>query len=116
MNKIIGKIKNCFTLGKKSTKLIKSIESRMEEIPEMEDAGDDSYMIVLDRSLDYVTPMLTPFSYEGLLDLFFGINLNQIEIPGSLMDSTKPIDTFLLCNPKDKHYKTIAPMYIRDVP
>jgi hypothetical protein len=60
--------------------------------------------------------MLTPFTYEGLLDLFFGIKLNQIEIPGNLMDSKKPLDTFLLCNPKDKHYKKIAPMYIKDVP
>lgn len=32
------------------------------------------------------------------------------------MDSTKTLDTFLLYNPKDKHYKNIAPMYIKDVP
>jgi hypothetical protein len=81
----------------------------------MEDAGDESYMIMLDRSLDYVTPMLTAFTYEGLLDLFFGIHLNQIEIPGHLMDSKKPVDTFPLYSPKDKHYKQIAPMYIKDV-
>lgn len=35
-------------------------------------------MIILDRALDYVTPMITSFSYEGLLDLFFGIKFNKI--------------------------------------
>jgi hypothetical protein len=32
------------------------------------------------------------------------------------MDSSKPLDTFLLYNEKDKHYKKIAPMYVKDVP
>lgn len=60
--------------------------------------------------------MMTPFSYEGLLDLFFGIKFNKIEIPGYLMDSQKTLDTFLLYNPRDRHYKNIAPLYIREVP
>ena len=74
----------------------------------------NSYLIVLDRSLDYVTPMLTGISYESILDMFFGINFNQIEIPGLLMESQHQVDTFLLYNPKDKHYKKIATMQIDD--
>lgn len=75
---MIGKIKNYFAIGSNSTKMINRLENTLEEIPEMEDAGEGSYLIVLDRSLDYITPMLTPFSYEGLLDLFFGIKFNKI--------------------------------------
>jgi hypothetical protein len=44
----------------------------------MNDAGEENYLIMLDRSLDYITPMVTPFSYEGLLDLFFGIKFNKV--------------------------------------
>jgi hypothetical protein len=98
MSKIVGKFKNSYALGKTATKLMKTLETNMEGIPEMEDASDDSYMIVLDRALDYVTPMMTSFTYEGLLDLFFGINWNKIEIPGNLMDSAKPLDYYILYN------------------
>lgn len=72
--------------------------------------------MVIDRSIDYITPMMTAFSYEGLLDLFFGIKFNQIEIPGHLMDSNKKLDTFLLYNPRDTHYPVISKMKIKDVP
>ena len=71
---------------------------------------------MMDRSLDYVTPMLTPFSYEGLLDVLFGINMHLIDIPGSLMESQKPVDTFLLNNELDKSYELISKMPIREVP
>lgn len=63
MTKIIGKFKNSYALGKTSSTLMKSLENNMEGIPEMEDAADDSYLIVLDRALDYVTPMMTSFTY-----------------------------------------------------
>lgn len=29
----------------------------------MEDAGENSYLIAIDRSIDYITPMMTSFSY-----------------------------------------------------
>lgn len=32
------------------------------------------------------------------------------------MDSKNVLQTFLLYNAKDPHYKNIAPMYIREVP
>lgn len=113
ISKLVGKIKNYFSLGHNSTKIINKLETTLEQIPEMNDAGEENYLIMLDRSLDYITPMVTPFSYEGLLDLFFGIKFNKVQIPGFLMDSQNPLETFLLNNPKDPHYKKIAPMYIR---
>jgi hypothetical protein len=59
--------------------------------------------------------MLTPFTYEGLLDVLFGINLNQVEVPGNLMESQNSVDTFLLNNPLDKQYQKIASMNIHEI-
>lgn len=41
-------------------------------------------LIVLDRKVDMVTPLLTGLSYECLLDFFFDINKNRIKVPGKL--------------------------------
>ena len=30
-------------------------------------------LIILDRSMDLITPMLTPLSFEGLIDHYWGI-------------------------------------------
>lgn len=57
---------------------MKKVTENMKNLPEIEDASQGTYMIVLDRALDYITPMVTAFTYEGLLDLFFGIKFNQI--------------------------------------
>lgn len=39
-------------------------------------------LFLFDRTTDLVTPMLTPFSYEGLLDTVYPIELNQVTVPG----------------------------------
>lgn len=48
--------------------------------------------------------------------MFFGIKNNQIQIPGKLIDSEKPLETFLLNTAKDVHYSEISKMLIREVP
>jgi hypothetical protein len=41
-------------------------------------------LIVLDRKIDFITPNLTGLSYEALLDFFFGIDLNRINVPNRI--------------------------------
>lgn len=41
----------------------------------------DSFLVVMDRGIDPVSPFLTPHSYEGLIDHFYGIDLTRIRIP-----------------------------------
>lgn len=36
--------------------------------------------IIIDREVDFVTPLLTQLTYEGLIDEFFGIQNNQVEV------------------------------------
>lgn len=35
MNKIVGKFKNCFALGKSAAKIMKNLETSLEGVPEM---------------------------------------------------------------------------------
>lgn len=52
-----------------------------------------------------VTPNLTGLSYECLLDFFFKINMNRIDVPGQIIGSNKKLQTFLLNNKKDPAYE-----------
>lgn len=55
-------------------------------------------LIIIDREIDFATVLLTPLTYEGLIDEIFGIKDNQAEIdstivgpaPGTQASSTSP--------------------------
>lgn len=42
-------------------------------------------LVIIDRSCDFATPLLTQLTYEGLLDETFGINNAQIEVATSVI-------------------------------
>jgi hypothetical protein len=42
---------------------------------------EDAVLVVIDRSIDLVTPMLTGHSYEALIDHCYGIRLGSIQVP-----------------------------------
>lgn len=52
-------------------------------------AGDIAAVVILDRSLDLVTPMITPLTYEGLLDDVVGIDCGFITVD---VDTINPPD------------------------
>lgn len=35
-------------------------------------------LFIVDRKIDLITPMLTPFTYEAILDDLYGIKQNQV--------------------------------------
>jgi len=58
-------------------------------------AGDIDSIILLDRSVDLVTPLLTQLTYEGLIDELFGIKNSFIDVEAELIggnssSSSKP--------------------------
>ena len=69
---------------------------------EEEESGNDSSdihptdvdaglaMVLMDRRLDMVTPMVTPLTYEGLLDELVGIECSHIEIPEAIINPPDP--------------------------
>lgn len=44
-------------------------------------------LIIIDREIDFATVLLTPLTYEGLIDELFGIKDNQAEIDSSIVGS-----------------------------
>lgn len=51
-------------------------------------------MVVFDRSTDFLTPLISNFTYEGLIDDFFGINCGIIKVKEKLLkQGTKAIET-----------------------
>ncbi|KAK1923713.1 Sec1-like protein [Papiliotrema laurentii] len=47
-------------------------------------------LIIVDRSVDWVTPMCTQLTYEGMLDEFIGVKNAHVEVDPSLVDSAPP--------------------------
>ncbi|KAJ7623648.1 Sec1-like protein [Roridomyces roridus] len=47
-------------------------------------------LIVLDRRVDMITPLLTQLTYEGLTDELLGIKNSQVELPVSLLTPPAP--------------------------
>ncbi|KAF9469737.1 ATP binding protein [Collybia nuda] len=47
-------------------------------------------LIVLDRRVDMITPLLTQLTYEGLIDELIGIKNSHVELPMSLLSPPAP--------------------------
>ncbi|TFK41895.1 Sec1-like protein [Crucibulum laeve] len=47
-------------------------------------------LIVLDRRVDMITPLLTQLTYEGLMDELIGIKNSHVEVPASLLTPPAP--------------------------
>ena len=122
------KIESCF--GKVKYKYIKGDNSKIFDtlVNEKEKENDLKVtdeilgMIVLDRSVDFLTTLTTNYTYEGLIDEFFGINLGCIKIKESFVkdikvpnpDQEKTV-TYSLSSFKNKFYSKIGCMHYLDV-
>lgn len=47
-------------------------------------------LIIIDREVDFLTPLATQLTYEGLIDENFGISNNQTEVDSSILGSAPP--------------------------
>jgi len=57
-----------------------SARDRPEEESGPVQSGDVAALVIMDRKVDMVTPMLTPLTYEGLLDDVVGIDCGFIKV------------------------------------
>jgi len=58
-------------------------------------------LLLLDRSTDLITPLLTQMTYEGIIDEFYPIKCGSIDIDKSIVEQQHTDDFILLSNPKD---------------
>lgn len=48
-------------------------------------------VIIIDREVDFVTPLLTQLTYEGLIDEVFGIEHNQTDVDSTIVGAQTPV-------------------------
>ena len=63
--------------------------------------------IILDRTVDMITPFCSNFVYEGLLDEYFGVNLNSIKISSKILSKEKEETMKIDLSENDQFYTNI---------
>eukprot|EP01088_Endostelium_zonatum_P017077 TRINITY_DN4869_c0_g1_i1.p1 TRINITY_DN4869_c0_g1~~TRINITY_DN4869_c0_g1_i1.p1 ORF type:complete len:655 (-),score=157.58 TRINITY_DN4869_c0_g1_i1:8-1972(-) len=63
-------------------------------------------MIILDRTVDMITPMITQLTYEGLVDEIFGVSYGHVDLDPSLLPPQKDAKGNTITLPQDKLVKT----------
>ncbi|KAH9599549.1 Sec1-like protein [Trypanosoma melophagium] len=78
--------------GSRASKIVHMLSQMQNEVgseflndltPEIES------LFILDRSLDYITPVLTQLTYEGLIDELYGLDCGYVTFPFSLGEGSK---------------------------
>ena len=116
-----GKVKHKYIKGDNS-KIFETLVNEKEKENDLKVTDEILGMIVLDRSVDFLTTLTSNYTYEGLIDQFFGINLGTIKIKESFVkdikvqnpDQEKTV-TYPLSSFKNKFYSKIGCMHYLDV-
>jgi hypothetical protein len=75
-------------------KHLKSIKSNLDQI------------VIIDRSVDFITPFCTPLTYEGLIDHFFGIHNTLVELDPKI-SGIADVKKFPLTSGKDAIFEEL---------
>jgi hypothetical protein len=89
LQQLYGIIPNVFVKGDKAKQCYDSMMRMQREVPDNEKKVPTQIenLILIDRSVDLITPMMIPATYEALLDEVFGIQFNRIEVPTASFSS-----------------------------
>eukprot|EP01054_Gregarina_sp_Poly1_P008594 Gregarina_sp_Poly_1__8593@NODE_50_length_17596_cov_118_903303_g43_i0_p1_GENE_NODE_50_length_17596_cov_118_903303_g43_i0NODE_50_length_17596_cov_118_903303_g43_i0_p1_ORF_typecomplete_len668_score90_13Sec1/PF00995_23/6_3e60_NODE_50_length_17596_cov_118_903303_g43_i077339736 len=68
-------------------------------------------IILIDRKFDLFSPFITPFTYESLLDLVWGIDNNHLVVPGGVVADTNAAELRLRLSDSERVYAAL-----RDLP
>ena len=105
---VFGKIKYKYYLGSLGKKL-KDLLEEEEKNANLDEEQSTLACVLLDRSIDMITPLIINNIYEALLDDNFNINLNEINVPIKMLDSNSKNNTIqtIDLSKKDKFYTNI---------
>ena len=110
-----ARVMNIHTLGERASQVLhvfnylKSIRSHTKYKPNPNNCYITD-LILLDRKIDLVTPLLTQISYEGLLDDNFGIQYGSVTLSEKVTGKQKPIK--LMLNSNDPTYSQVKGYHI----
>ena len=105
---VFGKIKYKYYKGNLAKKLKEMLEEEEKNI-NFEDEPKTLACIMFDRNIDMITPIITNHIYEALLDEYFDINLNTIEVSAELLEKQKDKEPIIKIDlsRNDKFYSMI---------
>ncbi|KAG7157717.1 Vacuolar protein sorting-associated protein 33B-like [Homarus americanus] len=104
---LYGRIPNVLAHGRAAKAVINALQAltdrnspkKMLQTPEI------GHLFIFDRDADYVTPLLTQLTYEGVIDEHFGIKAGVVEFPTDVVGQDAPRKVPL--NSKDTIYDNI---------
>jgi hypothetical protein len=102
---IYGKIKSFYYKGNLAKKLNNLIIN--EENSFSFDDNSNLGCIIFDRNIDTITPFCSNFVYEGLIDEYFGIDLNNIKISSKILEKKEDEIIKIDLSENDKFYTNI---------
>ena len=99
---IFGKIKNRYIIGENSKILAEILDKKENEGFLTNDKNVINSQILacflIDRSIDYITPMCSEFTYEAMLHKNFGLFFNKMKIDNNITKVKKKEDPKNLIN------------------
>lgn len=127
---IYGTIPTIYGKGKCS-KMLSDMLSHMardiSNINEHQTTTKIDTLILIDRTMDHLTPMMMQLTYEGLIDENFGIKFTQLEMPqvkdqnsigGNIVETKRTVITLnstdsLYAEIRDKNYNAVSSVLSR---
>lgn len=123
LESFFGKVKHIYLKGDNS-KIFLNLVNEKEKENDLKITDEIFGMIILDRSVDFLTTITSNYTYEGLIDDFFEINLGNIKIKESFIKDTFNVKnnknqekylTYALTSFNNNFYSQIGCMHYLDV-
>ena len=83
---VFGKVHNIYGKGKAAKAVYDILRLKENQVKIDENYGDIESVIIIDRSIDYLTPLLKQTVYEGIADEIYGVKAGILRIPSSKFD------------------------------
>ena len=107
---LFGKIQNFYYKGDKG-KLLHNIILRKENeeniTKDLNKNDEILACVLLDRSVDFITPFTSQFNYAGIIDDIFNIELNSIEVDSIIIDTPENKKKIIYLDQRDPFYYMI---------
>lgn len=103
---IFGKIKYKYAKGD-NARILKKLLDQEEEISPFDTDSEVFASIILDRSVDFITPLCSQGTYESLIDEYFNIDLNVIKVLPEILALQEKDAIKLELSSKNKFYANI---------
>ncbi|KAG7196607.1 hypothetical protein KM043_013095 [Ampulex compressa] len=106
LQRLYGKIPKITGRGPAANKvweLLERLNKEEEDSKEMSMPSNTiQHLLILDRSVDLLSPLVTQLTYEGLIDEIYGIKYNTVQLPARKFHDSNDSPTTISLNEKEQ--------------